>query len=86
LTFTLLSALNSLPNVNSEGALLVGITGDYNNDGNLDIFIGGEYLGAKNSFLFKNDGKGVFTEVADLGTLASRVSASSWFDVISHII
>ena len=54
--------------------------GDYDNDGFLDLFIGGHE--AKNR-LFRNDGNGSFTRITDhvvVNDLVTGVSAGSWVD------
>ena len=57
--FTLILATPSLP---TNKILQVGIAGDYDNDGDLDIFVGSD--GAIQCFLFRNDGGNTFTDVS----------------------
>jgi hypothetical protein len=58
--------------------------GDYDHDGDLDLFVGHWASGEGNyNFLFKNDGTGHFsnvTQAAGLGTLAPRGYSSGFMD------
>src|SRR5690606_30219598 len=64
--------------------------GDFNNDGNIDLFIGGravpwEYGETPRSFLLQNDGSGKFTDVTekyakDLATIG-MVTSAAWTDL-----
>jgi enediyne biosynthesis protein E4 len=50
---------------------------DYDNDGNVDLFVAGVYK----NILYHNTGKGTFTEVAKSGIKSDRWSvAAGWFD------
>ena len=55
------------------------VAADYDNDGDLDLFIGNA---AGQSMLFQNDGNGVFQDVTNIsGVLVSnQVRGSSWVD------
>src|SRR5690349_10583496 len=66
-----------LTDVNGEGACLI----DYNNDGNLDIFlVNGSSRAAKpkgpipHNYLLRNNGDGTFTDV----TAQARLAATGW--------
>ena len=61
---------------------------DFDNDGDLDLFIGGRVVAGKyglapHSFLLKNDGKGGFSEATSLLPVTSlgMVSDASWQDL-----
>lgn len=77
----------SLPEIYSAGSVV--IPADYDNDGDIDLFVGGRVIPAKyphapNSYLLTND-KGVFT--IDTKTLAPElekigmVTDASWVDI-----
>jgi hypothetical protein len=78
-TFMSVTNTTSLPPGQS---LLVGIMGDYDNDGDLDIFAGGESQGYK-CYLFRNDSVDQFTDIsniAGIGAMTARVFAATWLD------
>lgn len=58
--------------------------GDYNNDGNVDLFVGNEHKGSQvaPSALYRNDGDGTFTEVSGEVGLGIReyVKGVTWGD------
>lgn len=81
---------NAFP-ANTEGMnTAVAVAADFNNDGNLDLFIGGRsiprvYGASPRSFLFLNDGKGHFTDIAktknpDIANIG-MVTGAVWADV-----
>lgn len=80
-TFTSVTDITSLP---SGEALQVGIMGDYDNDGDLDIFAAGEIYSTYEEtpyFLFRNDGNSKFTDVSNIAGMGSaRVFSAAWFD------
>ncbi len=56
--------------------------GDYNNDGNLDLFISRGFAGPLKQTLYRNNGDGTFTDVTDqagLGTVDNN-RAAAWGD------
>lgn len=55
---------------------------DYDNDGDLDLFVTNGKQGGQNNFLYRNDGSGTFTKISDSPvTLDSRSSdGSTWGD------
>ncbi len=71
----------------------VAITGDFNGDGYPDLFIGGrsqprEYGVSPRSFLFLNDGKGHFTDIAqtknpDIANIG-MVTCAAWTDILGE--
>ena len=53
---------------NNDGPSIACSWGDYNNDGNIDLYIcntGNNGPEASQNFLFRNDGNGVFTRITD---------------------
>ncbi|HWK03862.1 MAG TPA: VCBS repeat-containing protein [Puia sp.] len=86
--FTL--APDAFPPTNNGVNTGVAITGDFNNDGYPDLFIGGhsiprEYGSLPSSFLYINDGKGHFTDMApaknpDIAHIG-MVTSASWTDL-----
>lgn len=80
-------ALNALPSITSSGSCV--IAGDYDQDGDLDLFIGGrlvprKYPSSPQSYLLKNEG-GVFIDQSHiLGAQKGRlgmVTSALWTDV-----
>jgi hypothetical protein len=55
--------------------------GDIDSDGDLDLFMSGEYGSTPTSYLFLNDGAGKFTEVSGHGIMDVAQSASQFLDV-----
>jgi len=67
--------------VNRSGSTLGGSWGDYDNDGDLDLFVA-NFLG-QNNFLFENNGDGTFNTVSSgpVATDGGRSVGSAWVDV-----
>ena len=64
--------------VKGEGYTMGVAVADYNNDGNVDIFVAGVY----SNILFRNNGDGTFTEVTTQAGITSDLwsVAAGWFD------
>ena len=64
--------------VKGEGYTMGVAVADYNNDGNVDIFVAGVY----SNILFKNNGDGTFTETTQQAGITSDLwsVAAGWFD------
>ncbi len=64
--------------VKGEGYTMGVAVADYNNDGNVDIFVAGVY----SNILFRNNGDGTFTEVTKEAGITSDLwsVAAGWFD------
>jgi hypothetical protein len=67
----------------SSGFSSANTWGDYDNDGDLDVFITNQQ--DQNNLLFQNDGSGVFTEVEDVPQVGDggHSYAATWVDVDS---
>ena len=72
--FTDISA--ALVGVYDKGAVAWG---DYDNDGDLDILLAGDSNGTRNAKVYRNDGGGVFTDIAAALTPVSSCSVA-WGD------
>jgi enediyne biosynthesis protein E4 len=72
--------ITSGPLVNSGGSSWSASWGDYDNDGDLDVFI--TNWGNQTNFLFNNNGDGTFTRVyyAPLTSDAGSFATASWVD------
>ncbi|MBA7531335.1 hypothetical protein ES705_23547 [subsurface metagenome] len=69
--------------VNDGGNSIGGSWGDYDNDGDLDLFVtNGWWDESQNNFLYQNDGDGTFTKVTsgDIVNDWSNSFGSSWGD------
>jgi len=76
---------------NNTSNISVAIPYDFNNDGNIDLFVGGRsvpqnYGVTPQSYLFVNDGKGHFTDIAktknpDISSVGMTTCAQ-WADVV----
>lgn len=66
--------------VNDGGKSVGASWGDYDNDGDLDLFVANS--GGQNNFLYQNDGDGTFTKVTNsiLSTSGGNSHGSSWAD------
>ncbi len=55
---------------------------DYDNDGDLDLFISNGPAGMANNFLYKNNGNGTFTKITDASVVNDKGSydGSTWAD------
>jgi enediyne biosynthesis protein E4 len=64
--------------VKGEGYTMGVAVADYNNDGNVDIFVAGVY----SNILFRNNGDGTFAETTQLAGITSDLwsVAAGWFD------
>ena len=75
---------------NNTSNISVAIPYDFNGDGNIDLFVGGRsvpqnYGAAPSSYIFVNDGKGHFTDMAktknpDISSIG-MVTCAAWADV-----
>ncbi len=72
--------LTSGPLLNNAGNTMSGCWGDYDNDGDLDVFLANDLA---NNALFRNDGNFVFTKItADtVSRTYGRSFSSAWSDV-----
>lgn len=55
---------------------VIGLWGDYDNDGDLDLYVVNGYFAVFENFLYRNDGKGNFTKITT-GRLVTDVEGSS---------
>src|SRR5262245_55755035 len=61
--------------VNDVGSWVGCAWGDYDNDGDLDLFVGNVWPGGAGNFLYENNGDGTFTRVTE-GPIATETAAS----------
>lgn len=56
---------------------------DYDNDGDLDIYVTNGLFSGQNNFLYKNNGTGTFTKITDIEIVndGRRSDGSSWADI-----
>lgn len=76
---------NALPDVSANSKSCVRPC-DYDNDGDIDLFIGGrvipgQYPAAPESFLLRNNGKGYFTKTNIAFAKAGMVTDAQWMDL-----
>lgn len=81
---------NAIPNTTSGSNIAVAAAYDFNHDGYADLFVGGrsvprEYGSVPASYLFINDGKGHFTDIAqtrnpDIANIG-MVTGAVWADI-----
>ena len=76
---------NALPVVSANSKSCIRPC-DYDNDGDIDLFIGGrvipgQYPATPESFLLRNDGKGYFTKVNVSFAKAGMVTDAQWIDL-----
>ncbi|WP_460982959.1 VCBS repeat-containing protein [Spirosoma fluminis] len=81
----LILAKNALPNLSANSKSCIR-PGDYDGDGDIDLFIGGRvvpgrYPEAPTSYLLQNSGKGQFTVVPVPFTTAGLVTDAQWADL-----
>ncbi len=67
--------------VNDGGASIGGTWGDYDNDGDLDLFVSNREGQA--NFLYRNEGAGAFTRITEgaIATDLNNSNGASWIDV-----
>jgi hypothetical protein len=79
---------NAFPNNNSN--ISVAVPYDFDGDGDLDLFVGGRnvpqnYGLAPSSYIFRNDGKGLFTDIAKTKnadiSIIGMVTSAAWANV-----
>ena len=69
--------------VDSRGSSISSTWGDYDNDGDFDLFVANGYPGPEKDFLYRNNGDGSFTKIKD-GSIANNIATSwnaQWGDV-----
>jgi len=80
-----LAPQNSLPNMSASSKSCVRPC-DYDNDGDIDLFVGGriipgKYPSSPKSFLLNNDGKGHFTVISTPFDSIGMVTDAQWADI-----
>ena len=76
------AALTEGPVVNDGGSSYGSTWGDYDNDGDLDLFVTNAFRGLTTNFLYANNGDGTFTRITD-GPIAAETGwtyGSAWGD------
>jgi hypothetical protein len=76
-----LTAITTGAIVSNGGTSVGGTWGDYDNDGDLDLFVTNSRITEAN-FFYENDGDGTFTKIitGELVTNASASNGASWID------
>lgn len=75
--------ISSGPVVSDQGASLTGVWGDYDNDGNPDLFVANaDFAGGQNNFLYHNNGDGTFSKELNSQVVndGGNSVAGSWAD------
>jgi hypothetical protein len=75
----------ALPNLSASSKSVVRAC-DYDGDGDIDLFVGGRvipggYPSSPQSYLLKNNGKGMFLQVATSFDTAGMVTDAAWIDL-----
>jgi len=77
------SAVLSTPFSADSGSSIGSTWGDYDNDGDLDLFVANAWnLNPKTNFLYRNDGAGTFTSITTgaIVTDTTKSNSASWGD------